>query len=303
MGGKTVYYMNIKTIAKLIRVPQWIKNLFVLVPLVFSMNILHPNFLKNSIIAVFCFCLASSLVYIINDIVDRDADKLHPKKKDRPIASGAISVSQGIIITAILLIFNIALCIQLNPSFILANFAYILLNVFYTFYAKNVVLLDIFSIAAGFMLRVIAGAYAINVEISSWLLLTTMFLSLFLAVMKRRSELVLTADTTHSSTRKVLTNYTVGFTDQMATVSAAAVIICYALYTTSQRTIDIFKTEDLIFTTPFVVFGIFRYMYLVYKYDQGENTTEIMLHDVPMIVNILLYSAVVVIILYKITGI
>ncbi len=295
--------MTIKTIAKLIRVPQWIKNLFVLVPLVFSMNILHPDLLKNALIAVFCLCLASSLVYIINDVVDRDADKLHPKKKYRPIASGIISIPKAILIAAVLLVINIVLCVQLSQSFILANFAYILLNIFYTFYAKNVVLLDIFSIAAGFMLRVIAGAYAINVEISSWLLLTTMFLSLFLAVMKRRSELVLTADTTHNSTRKVLTNYSVAFTDQMATVSAAAVIICYALYTTSQRTIDVFKTEELIFTTPFVVFGIFRYMYLVYKYDQGENTTEIMLHDVPMIVNILLYSAVVVVILYKIAGI
>ncbi len=294
--------MTIKTIAKLIRVPQWIKNLFVLVPLVFSMNILHPDLLKNALIAVFCFCLASSLVYIINDIVDREADKLHPKKKERPIASGAISIIQAISLAVILLIINIAFCTQINPSFALANLAYILLNIFYSFYAKNVVLLDIFSIAAGFMLRVIAGAYAISVGISSWLLLTTMFLSLFLAVMKRRSELVLTADTTQNSTRKVLTNYTVGFTDQMATVSAAAVIICYALYTTSQRTIDVFKTEELIFTTPFVVFGIFRYMYLVYKYDQGENTTEIMLHDVPMITNILLYAATTVLILYKVIG-
>jgi 4-hydroxybenzoate polyprenyltransferase len=294
--------MNIKTIAKLIRVPQWIKNLFVLVPLVFSMNILHADSLKFAAFAFFAFCSASSFVYIINDIVDREADRLHPKKKNRPIASGAISVWQAIAITGVLLAVNFALCSQLSTGFILTNFAYILLNILYTFYSKNVVLLDIFSIAAGFMLRVIAGAHAINVETSSWLLLTTMFLSLFLAVMKRRSELVLTADTTHSSTRKVLTNYTVGFTDQMATISAAAVIICYALYTTAQRTIDVFKTEELIYTTPFVVFGIFRYMYLVYKFDQGENTTEIMLHDVPMITNILLYISATLLILYKVIG-
>ena len=294
--------MKTKTIAKLIRVPQWIKNLFVLVPLVFSMNILHPDLLKYAVFAFFAFCAASSLVYIINDIVDRESDKLHPKKKERPIASGVVGVPQAITIAAILLVVNLVLCSQLSMYFIITNFGYILLNIFYTFYAKNVVLLDIFSIAAGFMLRVIAGAYAINVEISSWLLLTTMFLSLFLAVMKRRSELVLTADDTQNSTRKVLTNYTIAFTDQMATVSAAAVIICYALYTTSQRTIDIFKTEELIFTTPFVVFGIFRYMYLVYKYDQGENTTEIMLHDVPMIANILIYGAVTVLIIYKVLG-
>jgi 4-hydroxybenzoate polyprenyltransferase len=294
--------MKTKTIAKLIRVPQWIKNLFVLVPLVFSMNILHADSLKFAVFAFFAFCMASSLVYIINDIVDRESDKMHPKKKERPIASGVISVPQAIAIAAILLVVNLVLCSQLGMYFILTNFGYILLNIFYTFYAKNVVLLDIFSIAAGFMLRVIAGAYAINVEVSSWLLLTTMFLSLFLAIMKRRSELVLTADSTHNSTRKVLTNYTVAFTDQMATISAAAVIICYALYTTSQRTIDIFKTEELIFTTPFVVFGIFRYMYLVYKYDQGENTTEIMLHDVPMITNILMYGAVTVLIIYKVLG-
>jgi 4-hydroxybenzoate polyprenyltransferase len=294
--------MRIRTIAKLIRVPQWIKNVFVLVPLVFSMNILHPDLLKYAAIAFFAFCSASSLVYIINDIVDRDADKLHPKKKERPIASGAISLSQAIIIAALVFAVNLAFCSQLSANFIFANYGYILLNIFYSLYAKNVVLLDIFSIAAGFMLRVIAGAYAIKVETSSWLLLTTMFLSLFLAVMKRRSELVLMADDTLNSTRKVLTNYNVGFTDQMATVSAAAVIICYALYTTSQRTIAVFKTEQLIFTTPFVVFGIFRYMYLVYKYDQGENTTEIMMHDVPMIANIFLYAGVTVLILYKVLG-
>jgi len=258
--------------------------------------------LKFAIFAFFAFCASSSLVYIINDIADREADKLHPKKQKRPIASGAITASQAIIIAAILLVFDAVLCTQLSLSFFFVNFGYIALNLFYTFYSKNVVLLDIFSIAAGFMLRVIAGAYAINVATSSWLLLTTMFLSLFLAVMKRRSELILTADSTQNSTRKVLTNYTVGFTDQMATISAAAVIICYALYTTAQRTLDVFKTENLIFTTPFVVFGIFRYMYLVYKHDQGENTTEIMLHDFPMIANILLYITVTLLIIYKVIG-
>lgn len=295
--------MNIRTFIRLIRMPQWIKNSFVLVPLIFSKHVFDGNYILHSFFGVIAFCCVSSVVYIINDIVDRDQDRLHPTKKERPIASGKVSITVAIIVAVILSVINVLFSLQLNLHFLVISICYLCLNLFYSFYSKNVVLLDVFSIAAGFMLRVIAGAYAIQVEISSWLLLTTMFISLFLAVMKRRSELLLSPEATHnSSTRKVLANYNIGFTDQMATISAAAVIICYALYTTAQRTIITFHTENLIYTTPFVVFGIFRYMYLVYKHDQGENTTEIMLHDKPMIFNILLYTAAIVIIIYKVVG-
>ena len=287
-----------KEIIKLIRVPQWIKNLFVFIPVVYSRNLFHPDYLIKSLTAFFIFCLLSSVVYVINDIVDTEADRHHPIKKNRPIASGKISNAKAITVAIILFTLGLLLSVYTNPMFKIFAGLYLIINIFYSFKLKHMVLLDIFSIAAGFMIRVTAGALVISVEISSWLILTTMFLSLFLAVMKRRSELVVAGDE-QSSTRKVLEFYSTNFIDQMATVAAAGVIISYALYTVSLRTITVFQTEHLIYTTPFVVFGIFRYMFLVINHNKGENTTEIMVTDVSMIVNILLYSLTTVIIVYK----
>lgn len=290
--------MKIKAALRLIRIPQWIKNSFVLVPLIFSKHFFELQFVLPALLAVITFCFVSSSVYILNDIADREQDKLHPKKKNRPIASGAITVPEAFTVLAIMITLIVSLSAVLELKFIAVIIAFFALNAVYTFYAKHVVLLDIFSIAAGFMLRVIGGAFAIRVEISSWLILTTMFISLFLAVMKRYSEFI-TMSEEKGSTRRVLENYTVLLLNQMATISAAAVIICYALYTTASRTIEAFHTDKLIYTTPFVVFGIFRYMHLVYKYEQGENTTEIMLHDYPMIATILLYIAFIVVLIYR----
>lgn len=291
--------MQVKAIFRLIRVPQWIKNSFVLVPLIFSQHVFEFEYLLPALLAVITFCFVSSSVYVINDIVDREQDRLHPKKKNRPVASGAVTVPRAIGLVIILIIIIALISPLLGMRFILSIAAFFILNMVYSFYSKHVVLLDIFSIAAGFMLRVVAGAFAIHVAISSWLILTTMFLSLFLAVMKRRSEIVLMTDNGKGSTRKVLESYSISFTDQMATISAAAVIICYALYTTAERTVEGFHTDKLIYTTPFVVFGIFRYMYLEYLHDQGENTTEIMMHDMPMIATIILYLLFIIAIIYQ----
>jgi 4-hydroxybenzoate polyprenyltransferase len=167
-------------------------------------------------------------------------------------------------------------------------------------YFKHIVILDVFSIAAGFTIRVLGGAAIIDVPVSSWLILTTMFISLFLGVMKRHSELEQITELDTTPTRRVLAEYSLTFTNQMATVAAAGVIICYALYTVSQRTVSVFGTENLIYTTPFVVFGIFRFMYLEYLNQKGENTTNIMLTDLPMIMTVILYIATTVLIVYKI---
>jgi decaprenyl-phosphate phosphoribosyltransferase len=285
---------------KLIRIPQWIKNFFVFVPLVFSQHLFDQSYFLTSLSAFFVFCLISSLVYITNDIVDAEADRLHPVKKNRPIASGKIPVGAAITLAAVLFFAIVILLPAFNNKFILAAVLYLVLNVFYTFLFKHKVLLDIFSIAAGFMIRIVAGAYVIDVPISSWLILTTMFVSLFLAIMKRYSELQTISEANTGSTRKVLAYYSLNFTEQMATVAAAGVIICYALYTVSARTVDVFNTENLIFTTPFVVYGIFRYMYLVYMNKKGENTTEIMLTDVSLIVNIFLYLTITTLIIYDV---
>lgn len=290
--------MHLVELLKLIRVKQWIKNVFVFIPLIFSKHVLDSQYDLKIGLGFLAFCFISSVVYVLNDIVDRDADKLHPKKKHRPLAAGTIAVPVAILTAICLLILYTVTGASLGARFLSTGLAYFALNLLYSFYAKNVVLLDVFCIAGGFMLRVIAGAYAIQVESSSWLILTTMFLSVFLGVMKRRSELAIIGKTNGASTRRVLEEYSIGFIDQMAGISASAVIICYALYTVAQRTVTAFHTEGLIYTTPFVVFGIFRYMLLVYKHDEGENTTEIMLTDVPMITTVLLYLLATVAIIY-----
>lgn len=290
----------IKNYFDLIRVPQWIKNLFVFVPLLFSMHLFESDYFLISLKGFFVFCLASSFIYIINDIVDLEADANHPKKKKRPLPSGRISKNNAMILSAVILIILVALTFTTNRSFNFFLLGFVVLNILYSFYFKHIVILDVFSIAAGFSIRVLAGAAIISVPISDWLILTTMFISLFLGVMKRHSELIQVSDSTTASTRKVLTDYSVTFTNQMATVAAAGVVICYALYTVAPRTVSVFGTENLIYTTPFVVFGIFRYMYLEYLNQKGENTTQIMLTDLPMIVTVLLYSLTTVLIIYKI---
>jgi 4-hydroxybenzoate polyprenyltransferase len=290
----------IKNYFQLLRVPQWIKNLFVFVPLMFSLHLFEENYFISTLEAFILFCLASSFIYIINDIIDIKADSVHPQKKFRPLPSGAIS-KQSAWITAILIFLALIVLSLFSPiEFIYFLVSFILLNILYSLYFKHIVILDVFSIAAGFTLRVLGGAAIISVPVSSWLILTTMFISLFLGVMKRHSELEQITELEKTPTRKVLAEYSLTFTNQMATVAAAGVIICYALYTVSARTVSVFGTENLIFTTPFVVFGIFRFMYLEYLNQKGENTTQIMLTDVSMIMTVILYIATTVLIVYKI---
>ena len=288
----------LKDYIRLIRVPQWIKNTFLFVPLLFSLNLFEIDFLEKTIAGFLIFCLTSGIVYIVNDISDIEADRAHPVKKDRPLAAGRISIKSAYILVVALAVPVIISLLFFNYKFGILLFSYFLLNVFYSLSFKHIVILDIFSIAAGFMIRVISGAFIINVEISYWLILTTMFISLFLASMKRHSELKLLLKEQNNATRKVLSEYSTNLTGQISTIAASAVIICYALYTVSQRTITVFGSERLIYTTPFVVFGIFRYMYLVYINDEGENTTQMMITDIPMIITVFLYVITSVLIIY-----
>ncbi|MCU0413700.1 MAG: decaprenyl-phosphate phosphoribosyltransferase [Ignavibacteriaceae bacterium] len=294
---------------RLIRVHQWIKNVFVFIPLLFSLHLFDKDFFITTLFAFLIFCLASSSIYVINDLVDIESDRAHPVKKNRPLPSGAISQTTAIITASLIIVLVFWLMMYFNIEFILLVVAFVVLNILYSFWLKNVVLLDVFSIAAGFSIRVLAGAFVIQVPISSWLLLTTMFISLFLGVMKRRSELVLvtdkqkinieSTDQTGTNSRKVLAQYSLNFADQMATIAATGVIVCYALYTVAPRTVSIFQTERLIYTTPFVVFGIFRFMYLEYISGKGENTTHTLATDFPMIANVIFYAIATVMIIYK----
>jgi 4-hydroxybenzoate polyprenyltransferase len=273
------------------------------------MHLFELNYFLEALSGFLIFCLASSAIYVINDLVDIEADRAHPEKKERPLPAGDISKTTAVVTASILLILVFSLMMNFNLKFILMVVAFVILNILYSFWFKNIVLLDVFSIAGGFTIRVLAGAFVILVPISSWLILTTMFISLFLGVMKRRSELAMvnqnlktSADLTEqkgANSRKVLSQYSLNFADQMATIAATGVIVCYALYSVAPRTVNVFNTERLIYTTPFVVFGIFRFMYLEYISGKGENTTRTLATDLPMIINILLYVAATIVVIYK----
>ena len=284
---------------KLIRISNWIKNLFVFVPIIFSLHLFEIDYFIKTLITFLLFCLSSSAIYVINDIVDLDADKQHPVKKNRPLASGKISIKSAYLIAGILIFLSTFLSYYFDKGLLIIILIFIILNINYSLYFKHKVILDIFAIAMGFSIRVYAGAFIIDVPISSWLILSTIFISLFLAVMKRHSELKRFENVNDIKTRKVLESYSIEFTKQMATVAASGLVTCYALYTVAERTVKSFGTENLIYTTPFVVFGIFRFMYLEYINQKGENTTEILLTDFPTILNLLLYFITCILIIYK----
>lgn len=287
------------SIIRLIRLKQWIKNLFLFAPLVFSQNLFEGDYFSKVLIGFITFCFLASAVYILNDIADVENDRKHPIKKYRPIVSGEVKVPLAILLAVLLIFLVVVSAVNQNYKFNLALLSYLTVNIAYTYKFKNVVLLDIFSIAFGFMIRIMAGAWIVNIEVSSWLILCTLFLSLFLAITKRRSELTLVTEQQLNDTRKVLSDYSVALADQMSTIVASGAVISYALYTVSERTREIFHTESLIFTTPFVVFGIFRYLFLVHKKNLGENPTAVITTDIPMIVNLFLWLLSAILIIYK----
>ncbi len=288
----------LKSIIRLLRPVQWLKNGFVFTPLIFSKHLFESNYNYNALLAFAAFCLISSTVYIVNDIIDREADKLHPEKKKRPIAAGEISISLSLLLAAVLTGFVLFLSLLLNFEFQLIIFGYLFLQLAYTFFLKHVVIVDVFIIALGFMLRVFAGAVAIDVEISNWIVITTLFLSLFLAVSKRRSEMMMIQKMQIETKRVVLENYSVQFLDYIIVITATGMAISYSLYTMAERTISVFGSEHLILTTIFVLFGIFRYLYLVVKLEQGENPTAVLIKDAPMGINMLLWIISIIIIIY-----
>lgn len=291
--------MMIKEIIKLIRVKQWIKNFFVFGPIIFSRHLFELQYIHFAVIAFLSFCFLSSSIYVINDIVDRNTDRLHPDKKKRPIASGKISPVSGLVIFSILILCSIYLNSFLGEMFWLISASYFLLNIFYTFWFKHIVLLDVFSIAGGFMLRVVGGAAAISVIASPWLIICTLFVSLFLGFAKRRSELVNMNSDGGSLTRKVLDDYDIAFLDIMLMITASGMAISYSLYTVSERTIKELNTENLIYSTVFVLYGIFRYLYLLMKKNLGEDTAQVLLKDLPMTINIFLWVVTCIAILYR----
>ena len=287
-----------KAYIKLARPHQWIKNGFLFAPLIFSRHLFEGGYVWTELHAFLVFCLLSSAIYVLNDIADREADRLHPVKRERPIAAGTISVGKGLVFALLLLSVTAVLASMMGRQFQIVAVIYAVLNLGYSYWLKQVILVDVFVIAAGFMLRVLAGAFAIDVEVSHWLVLCTLFVSLFLAISKRRGELMLVRDANDFSERPVLREYDLAFIDQIITVTAAGMAISYALYTVAERTVAMFKTENLIFTTMFVLFGIFRYLFVLRRKKIEDNPTVLLLSDPIMIVNVGAWFAACVVIIY-----
>jgi 4-hydroxybenzoate polyprenyltransferase len=282
----------------LLRPKHWMKNVVLFAPLIFSRELFSATQSLTAFRAFGAFCLAASSIYVINDLADVEADRAHPVKRHRPIASGAIGRTAALGILSVVLALTLLLASPLPFEFHVLLGCYIALNLAYSFRLKNVLLLDVMSIAAGFMLRVLGGAYAIGVEVSSWIVLCSLFISLFLGFAKRRGELRQFQAAGENSPRLVLRLYSVEFLDQMLTIAAAGAVISYALYTVAPRTLEVFRTDKLIYTTVFVLYGVFRYLYLTRTDEKSENPTNLLTSDLPIIVTGVLWIATCIALIY-----
>jgi len=279
------------------RPKQWTKNLVIFAGLVFSQNFFHLGFLEVSVLAFIAFCLNASSVYIINDIKDLEQDRLHPVKKFRPLPAGRISTRQAAFLSVILAVISLALAFWLNLHYGALLALYWVMMIVYSFALKHVVIVDIMIISAGFIIRAISGAVVLDVMISRWLLACAIFLSLFLILAKRRNEIV-ELGANASEHRAILDEYGERFLDQMIAVVTACTVISYVLYTVDPGTVQKFHTANLILTVPFVIYGIFRYLYLVYQKNMGGRPEMILLADRPLLLSVFLWVAVSVFILY-----
>jgi 4-hydroxybenzoate polyprenyltransferase len=278
------------------RLRQWTKNVFVFVALIFAQRVADTDAVQAAVTTFLAFCLASSAAYLLNDIFDRNRDRQHPEKSKRPIAAGQLGVAPAAVSATILWMGGMVLAFFVNLHVLWIVGGYLVLQLLYSFLLKHVVILDLFVIAAGFVMRVAAGAEAIPVPISSWLFVCTVLISLFLGTAKRRHELCsLEKAEDHRAT---LGKYSPYLLDQMIAITAAATVVSYSLYTLSEDTIRKFGTDRLKWTIPFVLFGLFRYLYLVHVRRQGDQPEKVLLTDVPLLLNVLLYGAVVVMVLY-----
>lgn len=285
--------MDIKAIVKLLRPKQWIKNFFIFAAIVFSGKFFNTHILYANVLTFILFCFTSSSIYVLNDIVDIEKDRCHPDKKNRPLPSGRVSKKQAIIldffiVCAVLFFSYMYLSIKVSAILI----SYMLINVAYCFKLKNIVIIDVMVITFGFVLRVESGSLATGVQVSSWLFLCTILLSLFLALNKRKSEIITLKDKSGSH-RKILEEYSVGMIDKMLTIVTPSILMAYCLYTFSSV-----QSKTMIFTIPFILYGIFRYEYLMDKKNIGGKPEDVFGKDKPFLINIVMWGISVLVIIY-----
>lgn len=280
------------------RIDQWIKNAFVLAPVIFSKHLFDSVQVVTALTYALVFCIVSSGVYLLNDVLDREKDRTHPDKKSRPVASGALPVRTALIGFLVLSLAGGILGFFFSYKAGLFILVYLINNILYSLVLKKIVVLDILLIAVGFVLRVLGGAAVIEVEASVWLIMCTFLLSIFLGFCKRKQELLVLGNQT-AVHRAVLGEYNINYLDHMISVVSACTVISYALYTVAGETVEKFHTHNLIYTMPFVLYGVFRYMYNINVLGSRKNTSRIIFTDISLLINILLWLAASVFIIYR----
>ena len=284
-----------------LRPHQWTKNLLVFAALLFSKHLFEPEPFLRTLLAFVAFCGLAGAVYLWNDIADIEQDRLHPKKKLRPLAAGELSIRTATLGAIALVASAVSLSFWLDLRLGLCALAYLGLNLGYSFGLKHVVILDVLSLSLGFVLRALAGGFAINVPVTEWLLVLTLLLALFLGLAKRRHEITSLGDGA-SSHRAILAEYSPYLIDQMTSVVTASVVTAYAFYTLSPETVQKFGTAKLSWTLPLVLYVRFRYLYLVHQKDRGDSPTDMLLTDRPLLVTVALWVALVIAIVYTAQG-
>jgi 4-hydroxybenzoate polyprenyltransferase len=284
-----------------LRPHQWTKNLMVFAAPALSKHLFEWGPLEKSVLAFVIFCALSGTVYLLNDVADLERDRLHPRKRLRPIASGALSPRAAALLALVLGLASLGLSALLGLPFVLCAGLYLALNVLYSFRLKEIVILDVLSVSLGFVLRAVAGGVAIGVLVSDWLLVCTLLLAMFLALAKRRHELV-SLTTSATGHRKILAEYSPYLLDQMISVVTASCLTAYAFYTMAPDTVQKYRTEKLAWTIPFVLYGIFRYLYLVHQKEKGGSPTDILVTDRPLLLNVFLWAMALLWIVYSAGG-
>ena len=287
----------VTALVRSMRPEQWTKNLLVFAGLIFGHRLFDPAAVGRSLAAFLILCAVSGVVYLINDVMDRGVDRLHPHKSRRPIASGALAPRTAVVAAVAIGAVSVAAAAWLRPEFGVVAATYLALFVAYSRIFKHVVILDVLTIAIGFVLRAAAGAIVVQVPMSNWLLVCTILGALFLGLSKRRHELTLLAEAAPEH-RRILEEYNPYLLDQLIGVVTASTLVAYIIYCTSPETIAKFGTDRLVLTTPFPIYGIFRYLYLVHQKGAG-TPTDVLLTDRPLIACIVLWGLAVVAIIYR----
>ena len=280
--------MMMRAIITLMRPEQWVKNLIVFGALIFARRFTNSPDVLHSLLAFGILCLLSSAVYIVNDIHDREQDSLHPTKKSRPLASGALSPVTARILAVTLILSGMGASLLLPREFLYIVMIFVAFNILYTALLKSIVIIDVMSIAVSFVLRAVAGSYAISVETSPWLIACTFLLALFLGFGKRRHELIILKDQAVEH-RVSLKQYSPYFLDQLIGVVTASTVVAYTFYTLSPEIQEKLGVQHLELTIPFVIYGIFRYLYLIHQEERGGSPARLLLTDMPILINIVLW--------------